>query len=884
MTTVRRTVLLMVAAAFAAPCAWGADQDPLADARSAYVASRYDDAITAYRRLTRSAPTSAEAARGLARALAETGRYDDAIAEAARYERRNPNVPHVANLHGELLAHRGRLDEAERQFRRALDGGAFDSLVARLNLLLLQQRRGDVPSAMQGFDRFIDIYNRNRNLSSAEIAAVATAVRQLGSRNPQLFQDALRAYDEAITTDGNNLDAQILVGDLFLEKYEGTEAREAFEAILARAPNHPRALLGLARTRRFAGSSEAMDHVNRALDVNPNLVAARVFRASLYAEAEQYEEAAREIERALEVDPGSLDALALLAAVRHLQGDRSAYETLRQRLLALNPRFAGMYVVLAEVSARNRLYQEAVRFAQEGVALDSTAWRAFALLGINQLRVGRMDRGRANLETAFAGDPYDLWTKNTLDLLDTLERYDRVETPRFRVAIDRKESALLALYVNDLAEEAYDRLAGRYGYRPDPPVRIEVYPSHADFSVRSVGLVGLGALGVSFGPVIAMDSPSARERGAFNWGSTLWHEIAHTFHLGLSSGRVPRWFTEGLAVFEERRARPGWGDGIDPGFLIAYRNGTLLPVSRLNDGFTRPTYPEQIGHSYYQASLVCELIERDHGVAAFTRMLRAYRDGQTTGQVFRSVLAIDLDTFDAVFDRYLRDRFAQPLDALKAAAPLGEGAGGGRHTPENLGRRAADPTDFVAQLAMGQMLVERGNPRGAITYLERAKELFPEYAGVSSPYWHLARAYTAMGDSARAVSELRVLTSLNGGHLEALLALAAHLDAHGDRAGVIEALDKAMYVYPLDVTAHRRLAELSEAVGEWPRAVRERRALLALDPVDRADALFRLAHAYFGARDLDQARTWVLRALEIAPNFGEAQDLLLEIHDARQAR
>jgi tetratricopeptide (TPR) repeat protein len=783
-----------------------------------------------------------------------------------------------------MLAHRGRLDEAGHQFRRAVEGRASDSLTARLNLLLLRQRRGDIAAAMQGFDDFIDIYNRRRDLSSEEITAVATAVRQLGAHNPQLFQDALRAYDEAIAADRDNLDAQILVGDLFLEKYQGTEAREAFEAILARAPNHPRALLGLARTRRFAGSSEAMDHVNQALDVNPNLVPARVFRASLYAEAEQYEEAAREVERALEVDPGALDALALLAAVRYLQGDRSAYETIRQRLLALNPRFAGLYVVLAEVSARNRLYHEAVRFAQEGVALDSSSWRAFALLGINQLRVGQMDRGRANLERAFSGDPFDLWTKNTLDLLDTLVRYDELETPRFRMSIDRKESALLALYMNDLAEEAYDRLAGRYEYRPDPPVRIEVYPSHADFSVRSVGLVGLGALGVSFGPVIAMDSPSARERGAFNWGSTLWHEIAHTFHLGLSAGRVPRWFTEGLAVFEERRARPGWGDGVDPGFLIAYRDEKLLPVSRLNDGFTRPAYPEQLGYSYYQASLVCELIERDHGTAALTRMLRAYRDGRGTGTVFRSVLGIGLDAFDDAFDRYVRERFARPLDALKAAAPIGEGHAGGGPTPEGLSRRAADPTDFVAQLAMGQLLVEQGDPRGAIPYLERAKALFPEYAGPSSPYWHLARAFSAMGDTARAVGELRVLTGMNGGHLEALLALADHLESLGDASGAVEALDKAMYVYPLDFAVHRRLAELCTELGDWPCAVRERHAVVALDPVDRAEALFRLAHTYFGARDLDRARTWVLRALEIAPNFTDAQDLLLEIHDARQPR
>ena len=53
------------------------------------------------------------------------------------------------------------------------------------------------------------------------------------------------------------------------------------------------------------------------------------------------------------------------------------------------------------------------------------------------------------------------------------------------------------------------------------------------------------------GPVIALDSPSARQVGHFNWGGTLWHEIAHTFTLLATDSKIPRWFTEGLSVFEE---------------------------------------------------------------------------------------------------------------------------------------------------------------------------------------------------------------------------------------------------------------------------------------------------------------------------------------------
>src|SRR5690606_11472702 len=132
-------------------------------------------------------------------------------------------------------------------------------------------------------------------------------------------------------------------------------------------------------------------------------------------------------------------------------------------------------------------------------------------------------------------------------LLDTYPQYVTKTTPRFALFLHGREAELLELYMSELAEEAYDELSERYGARPETPVRVEVYPSHADFSVRSVGLAGLGALGVAFGNILALDSPAARDPGEFNWGSTLWHEIAHAVTLAASEHRVPRWLTEGIS-------------------------------------------------------------------------------------------------------------------------------------------------------------------------------------------------------------------------------------------------------------------------------------------------------------------------------------------------
>ncbi len=867
------TATLMAGLSLGLAVSFAVAQDEAAGGLSAFRTGRYEDAIRQFTDQVRRDPSSALAARGLARALAEVGRYAEAEKAAREYNERNPGSPELLNALGEALERQGKLDEAAEAYDRAIAGGATDALAARLNRAKLLYDRGSTTEAFSEFDRFIDVYNRSRGLSSEELTAVATAVRYLGADDPELYKDALRAYDEAIAADPGNLEPRVLVGELFLEKYQSGEAAAAFADVVALNPNHPRAVLGMARRALFDGSAEAMQLTLRSLEVNPNLVEARAFLAGLLIDAEDYERAVEEAKRALVVNPAALEALAVLAAAEYLQGDVSSFQAAERRALRLNPRYAGLYTTMAEVSARNRLYGAAADFGRRAVELDPKSWRGYTLLGINQLRTGEIEEGRRNLEVAFAGDPYDVWTKNTLDLMDDLARFDRTRTDRFVLSIDPRESALLSLYMGELAEEAFDRLTRLYGYRPPTPIQVEVYPSHADFSVRTIGLVGLGALGVSFGPVIAMDSPSARETGDFNWGSTFWHELAHTFHLGMTGHRVPRWFSEGLAVYEERRARPGWGDDVTPGFLVAHLQNRLLTVGDLNNGFARPAYPEQLIHSYYQASLVVEYIDQEVGPGALVEMMAGYRAGLTTPAVFEKVLGTDVDAFSERFFQHLEERFAGPLAALRP-----DRADSGHPSREGIERRAhGDPGDFLAQLGYGHALFEEGRLDEAVEYLERAKALFPEYAGAGSPYWYLALIHKRRGSLDEAASELAALTAINARDYEAHIELAGILESLGDAAGATSALERAIYINPFDMGLHMRLASYSAEMGDWSKAIRERKAVLSLDPVDRADALYQLALAYFESGDLASARRTVLRALEDAPGFERAQDLLLEI-------
>ncbi len=450
----------MFALATAAATPIHAQRQQLDAAYAALESGDYGKAIAQFRRAVRRTPTSSEAVRGLVEALTQVGRYDEAREAVIRFDQAAPSSAELATAHGIVLYKTGKVAEALAAFTRAA-GAASDSLSAKFYIAELRYRRGETREAFKAFDQFIDVYNRRINLSSADLTAVASAVSYLSITNWQLAKDAQRGFDEAVSAGSSNLSPRIRQGELFLAKFNGTDALAVFEEVLAVNPQHPRGLIGLARTLRFNGAPNAMDRVKQALEINPNFVPGRILLAELHIELEEYDRAAREIERALEINPASLEALAVQASIRYLTGDRSGFDQSRQRALSLNPRFADLYVKLAELAARNRFYRQASDFASQAVQLDSLSWRGYALLGINQLRNGQMRAGRASLETTFGGDPFDVWTKNTLDLLETLEQYDVTKSAHFEYAIDPKESELLWPYVSEVAAEAYATLAAR---------------------------------------------------------------------------------------------------------------------------------------------------------------------------------------------------------------------------------------------------------------------------------------------------------------------------------------------------------------------------------------------------------------------------------------
>ncbi|MGH9719693.1 MAG: peptidase MA family metallohydrolase, partial [Bryobacteraceae bacterium] len=487
---------------------------------------------------------------------------------------------------------------------------------------------------------------------------------------------------------------------------------------------------------------------------------------------------------------------------------------------------------------------------RRAIALKPDLWSARAQLGINLMRLGIEEEAREHLEMCYANGHKDKPTTNTLTLMDSYKNFVTFKTPTSILRLHKKEADILKPYLEGELLRAIATYEKKYKMRLDRPVQLEVYPDHEDFAVRTMGMPGLGALGVTFGHVVAMDSPSGRRPGSFHLASTLWHELSHVFVLAATKHRVPRWFTEGMAVHEESAASPDWGDRLDPHAIGAIKKKQLLPIAELDRGFVRQSYPGQVIVSYFQAGRICDYITEHWGYHKLLDMMHAYAAGADTPEVVEKHLGMKPEEFDKRFLSSLESATRKAVDGFdewrKQIRKLGDLAKAKKHDDV-----------IVEGLAM--------------------RDIYPDYVEAGSVYELMADAYAAKGEKAKATAELERYSRIGGRDPFVIKKLATLLEEAGRKKEAAGALARLNLIHPIDEELHRRLGALRQALGDRPQAILELQAVVAMKPLDPASAYYNLAKAYHEAGRTKEAQDSLFSALESAPGYRPAQKLLLEL-------
>jgi cellulose synthase operon protein C len=349
--------------------------------------------------------------------------------------------------------------------------------------------------------------------------------------------------------------------------------------------------------------------------------------------------------------------------------------------------------------------------------------------------------------------------------------------------------------------------------------------------------------------------------------------------LQMTRYNIPRWYSEGLSVYEEHRARPGWGDNLSESFIRAYREGKLLKASELNAGIMRPAFPEQIVLSYYQAALFCEMIEERFGFDKIRQSLLLFAENRNSDEVFKQALGYDVSTLDTEYARYMDSRvkkIASHVSFVEKREPTGE-------TDVNSEKSSLakfvenNPEDFFANLRMGTLLRKEGDYKSSEPYLKKAGQLFPQYTEPGNPYEQLADIYMKLNREDDALAELNTWSRMDGNSSTPLVEAAVIYGKRKDWTSVTRVLGLSIYVNPYDMAVQRQLGEAAMECENWNVAITAFRVLVALDTSDLAGAHYNLARALSGSGRRQDAKREVLRALEIAPTFLKAQQLLLKL-------
>jgi Tfp pilus assembly protein PilF len=134
-------------------------------------------------------------------------------------------------------------------------------------------------------------------------------------------------------------------------------------------------------------------------------------------------------------------------------------------------------------------------------------------------------------------------------------------------------------------------------------------------------------------------------------------------------------------------------------------------------------------------------------------------------------------------------------------------------------------------------------------------------------------------DQARAITELQALVTADFDNVDAPRKLVTLLrqEKIEDPARLRPLYERITAIDPFDSEAHARLGRLAMDRNDPESAAREFRAVLALKPVDRAAAETDLAESYFKSGKKGDAKKHTLAALEIAPSYERAQELLLKL-------
>ncbi len=923
----------------------------LAGARRLFWQGRYAEAINAYKALGDSPAEALAAGIGLAEAYGALGKHEDALAALRAVSDHGSLRAEWQVALAEALASVGKYDESLEAARQAvsLRDDWAPAVLALGRALETLGKKKEAVEVYKGLDKAIAKEDFTRDAHSLVAAglvldryAVLTGQRASDQAQNILHNYLQRAYQEV---EKDHWPANVAAGIFLLSKYKWREAEEEFKLADKINPHLPDVCVGrgviLLQQYLF---EQVIAQADKALKINPRHADALLLKAASLMLWRKFDQAEPIIQEVLKFNPNHLEALSMLAALNVRERDERRADPYVQRVLKINPGYGQLYEIIADWLSAGRQFRQAEEYYKKAIGIAPELAGPVTGLGRLYMQTGQEKLAKETLDKAFAIDNYRADVLNYLKLLEGLEKFQVRETPHFILKVDGEHDAVLLDWLAETAEAIHAEVAKDFEHTPAEKTLVEVFPDHAQFSVRITGRGWIGTIGACTGRVIAMPAPDPLRGGfgQFNWAVVLRHEYAHAVTLSATENRIPHWFTEACAVWEQPDRRNFQAVGLLVG---AVRDGQLYPVKSLDWGFIRPDRRRGPGArplAYAQAEWIFEYVVENDGYDAIIQMLRGFRDGLSQAEVFQKVLGTSEESFDNDFAAWAGKQVAswgfdpEPLPKLEQASAAATAKPDSADAQADLAvalfqarrfdlaRAAAekalkiDPAQRRALQVLSYTLEREKKYDKALEAARRLEEADPNSAAAArvladchlarqewleaiealeklklrrplDPYAHeqLAKLYGQLGQSEKALPNLVELHRRTMNKPEYARQIAGIYRTSSTPERALDFWEQVIQINPYDAGAYKAMASLYLRAKRYDRAVLAMHSVCLLEPKN-ADSWAQLAAVYYrvakaedSPEKLSEARSAAQKALEIDP-ASPARTVLEMIQDEQK--
>lgn len=668
----------------------------------------------------------------------------------------------------------------------------------------------------------------------------------------------------------------LAIGNLALGKSDDSLAADNFKAALEQFPNDPDFTSGLARAIASTDRQAAAVGIEAALKQNPNHIPSILFMVDGLVDAEQYDAAIELLDRVHEIDFLEPEAFAYRSVIAHLTNDLRGEVIFRDKALArwtANPRID--HLIGRKLSQHYR-FREGAAYQRKALALKADFAPAQRQLADDLLRLGEETEGWKVAHAAYDTDSYNVATYNLLELHDELGKFTTLQDDSFTLRMETDESKLYGAEVLVLLHRAKQTLGVKYGLELKDRITVEVFPDEDDFAVRTFGMPAVsGYLGVCFGRVITANSPASRRDNPSNWEAVLWHEFCHVITLELTQNKIPRWLSEGISVYEELQANPSWGQRMDPRYREHILGDGLTPLSELSSAFMRPESGWHLQFAYFESCMAVDFLVQKFGMESLRKVLGDLKLGLPVNVALdrRCAALSELETRFEAFAKKRAVSFAPDADweppNLEELLAQGDGA--------LEGWVKAHPKNFVGLMALAQRQLSAKKWADSAQTLKQLISINPTYIGGQNSYERLASVYQELDRTAEERTVLEQFAAINDDAVSANLRLVELQTAASDWSALEQTAARLFAIDPLLNQPHLIRATVAEKRENPAGATRALSRLLLLNPDDPADIHFRLAKSLHAQGKMEDAKRQTLMALEEAPRYRDAHQLLLKL-------